>query len=515
MKIKKKLKIAFMVLVLSPLLLMLLLGIGYGNVRARMMEQTYGVPFSMDFLVTSLQTISESTEDICEEIRKQAERDPQKCRDTVYLKQLNEQLMKKQSYLLVYEDDQVYFKGFSSVKKDLLDALIEDQDKERTSYSYYLGNSGQQMIRRIDVPLSTQKVMHFYIVTSAQFMMKRVKVFLWQMAIGIVCILLITAFGMTFWISQSMADPISKLSEATRRIAAGDLDFTLEVKGNDEVSSLFRDFEQMRCTLKESEEQKRKYDQQSRELIRNISHDLKTPITTIKGYVEGIMDGVADTPEKMERYIRTIYNKSMDMDRLVNELTFYSQINTDRIPYHFSRLKTVDYFGDCAEELCMDLEEYGISFVYENKTEPDTRIIGDPEQLKRVIDNITGNSVKYMDKPDGRLELRILDVGDFVQVEIEDNGKGIAPEDLPNVFNRFYRSDTARNTEKGGSGIGLSIVKKIVEDHGGRIWVTSRLGQGTTMHFVLRKYLDPMTEAGQGENGKSGKKQKNQNGGWI
>ena len=103
--------------------------------------------------------------------------------------------------------------------------------------------------------------------------------------------------------------------------------------------------------------------------------------------------------------------------------------------------------------------------------------------------------MKYMDKEKGKINLRIKDVGDFVQVEIEDNGKGIAAKDLPNIFERFYRTDASRNSSKGGSGIGLSIVKKIIEEHGGKIWATSRENTGTTMYFVLRKYQEvPVNE---------------------
>ena len=117
-------------------------------------------------------------------------------------------------------------------------------------------------------------------------------------------------------------------------------------------------------------------------------------------------------------------------------------------------------------------------------------IIADPEQLRRVIHNIIGNSIKYLDKQQGFINIRIKDDGDFIQVEIEDNGKGIAAKDLPNIFDRFYRTDSSRNSSKGGSGIGLSIVRKIIEDHGGKIWATSKEGIGTEIHFVLRKYQE-------------------------
>ena len=231
-------------------------------------------------------------------------------------------------------------------------------------------------------------------------------------------------------------------------------------------------------------------DQLRVDLVTNVSHDLKTPITAIKGYVEGIMDGVADTPEKMERYIKTIYNKANDMNRLINELTYYSGIDSNRIPYNFHRINVAEFFQDCVEDVGLDLESKDIELNYSNLVDPDTRIIADPEQLKKVINNIIGNSIKYIDKPKGIINIRILDEVDSIRVEIDDNGKGIAAKDLGSIFERFYRTDASRNSAMGGSGIGLSIVKKIIEDHGGYIWATSKEGEGTCLHFVIRKYRE-------------------------
>ena len=199
------------------------------------------------------------------------------------------------------------------------------------------------------------------------------------------------------------------------------------------------------------------------------------------------MDGVASSPEKLDRYIRTIYNKANDMDKLIDELTFYSKIDTNKIPYNFSKINVSEYFGDCIDEVGLELESRGVELGYFNFVDEDVLVIADAEQIKRVINNIISNSLKYMDKKKGIINIRILDVGDFVQVEIEDNGKGIGPRELPYIFDRFYRTDSSRNSSKGGSGIGLSIVKKIIEDHGGKIWATSKVGIGTEIHFVLRK----------------------------
>ena len=311
-------------------------------------------------------------------------------------------------------------------------------------------------------------------------------------------ILIFTSVSVGLWIYRSVATPLVKLRKATQNIKDGNLDFVLDVEGADEFAELCRDFEEMRRRLKESAEEKLVLDKENKELISNISHDLKTPITAVKGYVEGIMDGVADTPEKMDRYVRTIYNKTVEMDHLINEQTFYSKIDTNRIPYTFSKLNVEDYFSDCAEEVGLELETRGIQLCYANYVDSDVQVIADGEQIRRVIHNIISNAIKYMDKGKGMkgiIQIRVKDVGDFVQVEIEDNGKGIAAKDLPYIFDRFYRTDVSRNSAKGGSGIGLSIVRKILEDHGGKVWATSREDIGTIMYFVLRKYQEvPVNE---------------------
>ena len=330
----------------------------------------------------------------------------------------------------------------------------------------------------------------FMSMQPAEVATPQIREFLGEMLVSIILIMAMTYSFLMAWIYRSILTPIETLKKATRNIRDGNLDFEVEIGDDDEIGELCADFEEMRIRLKESTEEKVVFDSQNKELISNISHDLKTPITAVKGYVEGLLDGVADTPEKQKKYLRTIYNKANDMDRLINELTFYSKIDTNRIPYTFNKINVKEYFDDCFEDIGMEMSQQQISLSYDNKVAPDVMVIADAEQIKRVINNIVGNSVKYMDKPNKSIAIRVTDVGDFVQVEIEDNGRGIAAKDLPYIFDRFYRTDTSRNSSKGGSGIGLSIVHKVMEDHGGKVWATSREGEGTTMYFVLRKYQE-------------------------
>jgi signal transduction histidine kinase len=310
-----------------------------------------------------------------------------------------------------------------------------------------------------------------------------------------ILLLLFIAIVLFFWLRRNIFRPITKLNMAMLCITEGNFNHALEEDAKGEIGEIYQSYEDMRLRLKESAEDQIEVEKTNRELISNISHDLKTPITAIKGYVEGIIDGVADTPEKMDRYIRTIYNKTNDMDKLINELTFYTGIDTKRIPYNFHKIKLTDFFGDCVEEVGLELEAKNIHLDYSCFVSAETVIIADSEQLRRAVNNIIDNGVKYMDrsKEECKIEIRLLDEADSVKIEIEDNGRGIAAKDVGQIFERFFRTDSSRNSARGGSGIGLSVVKKIVEDHGGYIWASSRENEGTCIHVVFRKY-SPTTE---------------------
>ena len=190
--------------------------------------------------------------------------------------------------------------------------------------------------------------------------------FLGEMLLSVILIMAMTSSFLIAWIYRSILSPIETLKKATRNIRDGNLDFEVDIEDNDEIGELCADFEEMRIRLKESTEEKVVFDSQNKELISNISHDLKTPITAIKGYVEGLLDGVADTPEKQQKYLRTIYNKANDMDRLINELTFYSKIDTNRIPYTFSKINVREYFDDCVEDIGLELIQQQIELTYTN-----------------------------------------------------------------------------------------------------------------------------------------------------
>ncbi len=308
--------------------------------------------------------------------------------------------------------------------------------------------------------------------------------------IVVTCVIILTGIVLSNWLMYGFIKPINQLKKALHNIEAGDYDTSLIKPKQAEFEGLFKDFESMRIKLKENRDRRNLAEKQNRELIANITHDLKTPITSIRGYVEGIMDGVADTDEKMDRYIKTIYNKANALNALINELTGYSKIDAREITYNFGRISVEEYFGDCASEMIFDLQEQGIKFVYDDRVKKNTAVLADPVQLSKVIHNIISNSVKYKSPERSVIRMRLKDMGDYIQVDVRDNGMGIPKEDCEKIFDRFFRSDVSRNSDKGGNGIGLSIAKKIIEDHGGKIWATVDGSVGLTIHFTLRKYTD-------------------------
>ncbi|HEX9058980.1 MAG TPA: HAMP domain-containing sensor histidine kinase, partial [Clostridia bacterium] len=193
----------------------------------------------------------------------------------------------------------------------------------------------------------------------------------------------------------------------------------------------------------------------------------------------------ADTPEKTKKYIDTIYKKAVDMDRLINDLTFYSNQKLNKIPFNFSKVNLKSFIDDMVEEYQLELENAGIKIESFVDCEDDIKVKADIEKLKRVIGNLIENSKKYNDKPFGKIILNACISGSKAVISIEDSGEGIKEESLPFIFDRFYRADPARNSSKGGSGLGLSIAKQIIEGHGGKIWAESIYGVGTKISFEL------------------------------
>lgn len=291
---------------------------------------------------------------------------------------------------------------------------------------------------------------------------------------------------LTYAVFRIIVKPLQELRAAANRIGQGNLDSAVRL-GNDEIGGLFRAFDDMREQLKKAKGAQRQYEENRKMLLSSISHDLKTPITSILGYMEGISSGVADSPDKRDRYMKTIQAKAKDMDALIDELFLYSKLDLGKEPFRFENVDLRTFLADCGEEMDFILGGGTISLNLELPPAGPVTISADREKLKRALVNILDNAVKYMDKEEGRIALRLKDEGEWVLLEIEDNGQGIASEELPHIFESFYRTDRSRNSRTGGSGLGLAIVRHILEEHGAQLWASSQLGSGTSIYIRFRK----------------------------
>lgn len=483
---------SFLVIIVLPIMMAVMIGKMIINYQIKSIEETYNIEFTTRQAITNpIQILNRVTRDSFNRIKLYAMKNPEVLENMDFLSRLNSELLDKYSFLVVYHDNNVVFEGnpskFEDVKKMLPTNSTYSTDVDG---GIYIGGKTPILVKQQQFICTDGALGTVLILTDINNVVPQIRSFAIQAVISFIFIIVLTALILIIWLYRGIIRPLNLLKRATKEMKEGNLDYSISSNSNDEIGQLCEDFEEMRIHLKELIEVKMQYETSSRELLSNISHDLKTPLTTIKGYAEGIIDGVAVTPEKLDRYVKTIYMKANDMQALVDELSMFSKLDSNDIPYNFRIIEASDFFSDCIDELSFELEMKHITLEYKNEAKIPCRVIADTEQLKRVIHNIIGNSVKYMDKEAGEIKVMLSEGPDLVQIAFQDNGSGIEEKDLPNIFERFFRADLSRNSKTGGTGLGLAIARKIIEEHGGSIWATSQVGVGTTIYFTIMKWSD-------------------------
>lgn len=287
-------------------------------------------------------------------------------------------------------------------------------------------------------------------------------------------------------LAKKLMYSIRQLQHAAENITAGNLDFEVMSCEEKELNDLCHAFDDARKKLKANAMQEVEMEEERSMLMANLSHDMRTPITSIKGYVEGIKDGIASTPEKMDRYLDTIYSKAVILERLVGNMSEYSELELGRMQYAFEFMDISSYMRELCQGYEAEIEEHGLNFSVDICQE-ELSIIGDKTKLKRVFDNVISNAVKY-NKENGSISVSVKHEKVGAMCCISDSGKGIKEEDVQKAFDRFFRGDAARSNIK-GNGLGLGISKQIVENHKGKIWIKSEEGVGTDVYiyFPLRE----------------------------
>lgn len=285
---------------------------------------------------------------------------------------------------------------------------------------------------------------------------------------------------------KTMMIPIQNLCDAAARIQENNLDEDVPYEQSNELEAVCVSFNQMQYQLKENIEKNRIYEQDRNEMLAGISHDLRTPLTSIKSYVKGLKDGVAKTPEKEQEYLEVIYKKSCEMESLIEQLFLFSKLETDNLPFSFNPVSIEKYMVTLLDSLEYDLQNRGA--VISLSSDCMEQIVSiDGEQMARVIANIMNNSIKYNQGKELCINVLLQQKGDYVAIQIKDNGTGVPDEKLSRLFDSFYRVDEARSNSADGSGLGLSIAKKIIEAHNGNITAKNEDGFVITIELPIER----------------------------
>lgn len=305
----------------------------------------------------------------------------------------------------------------------------------------------------------------------------------WPILIGtVICIVIL--MRMFFFISVGIIRPVKDLNMAASEVRKGNYRFNLECRADNEIGDLTQAFDMMGKELEQSVITQDKLEKERKELIANISHDIKTPIASIKAYSEALRDGVAEHPETAQKYIDVILEKANSLNKLVGDLFEHALQDLGNLRINLQDCYSRELLKGIIEPLDIQLvgQAYGLEIDGEL---PNVLIKADAMRLEQVIANIVQNAVKYTQAGQLRFKAQIED--GCLLVSISDNGRGIPPEEIPFIFDRFYRGEQARNSRAEGAGLGLSICKYIIEQHGGSIFVQSTGDKGTTFCFTIPK----------------------------
>lgn len=280
--------------------------------------------------------------------------------------------------------------------------------------------------------------------------------------------IVVTNFCLTHWVSHSILKPLKLLQEGASRIEEGDLDTAFTDIPQNEIGEVCRDFDSMRGRLKEATLSRLKYEHYRRELLAGISHDLRTPLTSIKGYADGLIEGIADTEKKRQRYYQAIRLRAGDMEALADNLSSFTQLETEELRVALAEWWLSDFVERLLDDYSMEAEKKNILFLNEIPRHG-VRVLLDETEMKRVFRNLFENSVKYRTAEQSVIRLWSRRLEDSVEIGVSDDGPGVPEEEVSRIFESFYRGDRSRTKPGNGSGLGLAVAKRIVESHGGTI----------------------------------------------
>lgn len=457
--------------------------------------------------------------DLIADLKQAEEYNPEKLINSAYMEEINDRLQFFNSSLIVLHKD-TYYKYINIEDQVLRDNLIPydsrinndsrfdddskiDDDSRFDDFEFARDNYDlkQREYSRMDVgnkrynyieytfDINDEEVVYFILteITTIKNLHESIRA---VVSIVILILVFITTLPIVIVIQKRIIRPMKELEKGAKEIGEGNLEFELKAKSNDEIGRVVKSYEKMRMELKKSIEKQVAYENNRKELISSISHDLKTPMTSIKGYVEGILDGVANTKEKQEQYLKVIHQKSLDMDRMIDDLFTFSKLDLQKLPYEFVNINMETFIREYSEEAMLEYEKVAkIGFEIRSNSTSEPIVSIDRLQIRRVLQNMIQNSLKYNESEIKKIDLIIINNIDHIELTVKDNGIGMNEEEVKHAFQIFYRSDASRNTKTGGSGLGLAIVKQIIDGHNGSISIQSSKTSGTAITIKLAKEI--------------------------
>ena len=431
--------------------------------------------------------LTEQGESIFQEMKFLAKNDPDDLQNKVLLREYDMKLRAEKSGLYIRRENRQIFESLTFNQPELKQALpAYDLNNYQIRSTFNIGERFYAYAK-FDFQYSDGERGSIFVIRERSPFAELTRKLLPVMSFLLIGVLIIANLLLFRWITRSFIKPLNQLRSSAEHIKDGNLSFELQLNSNDEVGQLSEAFESMRNQLQLSYALRQQDEVNRKELISNISHDLRTPITNIKGYIEGIRDGVANTPDKMESYVNIIHSKAVSMDKLVDELFLYSKLDLNQEPFLFKTVDLADFLEDSIEELRYDLEDKGVALEWNNQVSGPAIAAVDPEKLKRTVVNVVDNALKYMENEHKRFEITLQADEKWITMTFKDNGKGIPEEALPYIFERFYRAEQSRNSSTGGSGLGLAIARQIIDEHGGFIWAESQPNDGTSIYIKLKR----------------------------
>lgn len=484
MKFKTRLLITFLTIILLPIILAVTAFLIIGGYLSKGQEDLGLRINNYNVWIDPAETSRHLSDEIFVEIREGLKQDSHLLEKTDILDAINDDIADKSSYLIVRKGNELYYAGNQPASAQIFDKLPEfneeDIDSETAQSIYY--DDMNKLVRQMDFYFTDGSEGSLFVVMKVNSTMSR-KLFI-DMAVAILIILVFTSLFLTKWISRSVFEPINELNVAMQNIAEGNLEYMLPHKDDGEIGDLYRNYEDMRLRLKESADEKILTEKQNKELVSNISHDLKTPITVIQGYAKGVADGLTDE-DMQKQYLNTIVKKAESLTDMINTFHDYSKLEHPEFCLVRETQDLAEYLREYLAEKYDEIDLGGFNLEVEIPEETVSYSF-DRVQMKRVFDNIISNSLRH--NPSGTVIYVTLQQSDkAVRIEIGDSGVGIPLELQDTLFDPFIVGDESRNTRQ-GSGLGLAVAHKIIELHGGALFLEKGEQHGNSIStlFVIR-----------------------------